>query len=101
MSDRPVWTYYISRNSADGVPSATVDVWPAHPTRVVRGTCAVWELADGPMNSYPAGHLKQTTNVTEPDNDRELIVCERWAEEEKVQAKTESKPRKKKMDYHK
>lgn len=94
MSDRQVWTYYLTRDSENGRVDAKIDVWWKHPIRVDHGCCITWEPSDqnepGWYQKYEPGVLR-ADGVTVPDTDRELIVAERWATE-KVQAKMQTKP---------
>jgi len=83
---RPVWTYYISRDSLDGVPAATCNLWWVKPTRVKHRYHVTWVASNlqepGHLGEYPVEHIDVWFR-TRPDTDLELIKAEQWATPEK------------------
>lgn len=95
MSEREVWTYYISRNSENGVLDAEYDVWWKQPIRKNYGCCVVWEAVDQNETGHFRKHTKlelELERVTLPDTDLELIVCQRWASNTTPASKPTKRP---------
>ncbi len=81
-TDRKVWTYYVSRDSFNGVLTSLCDVWWIKPLRVKHGARVTWVGADthepGHMSRHTVDEIIEIFRVA-PDNDRQLVKAERWA----------------------
>lgn len=81
---RAVWTYFVSRNSVDGIPVGTCSIWWIHPLRDDTKKGKITWIPTGPLNDdgYFGSHsLEDTIKFCRvvPDDDRQLIVVEQWS----------------------
>jgi hypothetical protein len=92
---RQVWTYFVSRDSLDGVPSAMCNLWYAKPMRTKVLHRVVWLAGDDDnpchLGEYSLDDVRAWFR-TIPDTDLELIkidqfVTERMLAESKAQAR--------------
>ena len=93
---RDIVTYFISRDSLDGVVTDECDLWWVRPLRTRVGERVTWVAGAGPET----GHLGKCTLVevtywfrTYPDSDRQLLKAEQYKVDKK---KNTSKPAAKK-----
>ena len=79
---RPVWVYFVSRDSSDGELSTTCHLWSVKPVRY-RHAHRVWwasaTLCDRDLlGEYDVSVIEQWFRVA-PGTDRELVRAEQWA----------------------
>jgi hypothetical protein len=91
MSERVVWTYWISRNSLQGELSGKCDVWYRKPMRVKHSYRVTWVAND----HRDPGHLGEHTLKdcaewfkTIPETDLELIVTAIYPTEQQIKDAT-------------
>lgn len=81
MSDKPVWTYWVSRDSLDGILDAKCNVWRIKPIRVQHRYRVTWVCADhldpGHLGEFPPDEVGKWFRVY-PETDRELICVETY-----------------------
>lgn len=74
---RPVWVYYLSRDSLDGALNALCSLWFAKPLRTHVAQRVTWSSTSGHLGNFrPDEILKWAAFKTYPETDRELIVVE-------------------------
>jgi hypothetical protein len=81
-ADRPVWTYFVTRDSLAGALSGVCQLWYNKPVRVRHAYRVTWVCAD----HHDPGHLGECSLKevqgwfrTQPDTDLELIKAEQYA----------------------
>lgn len=76
---RPIWTYWISRDSIQGELSGKCHLWCRKPTRTKHGYRVAWLNTDehdpGHVGEYDLKDIQAWFRVI-PDTDLELIRCE-------------------------
>ena len=90
---KQVWTYFVSRNSLDGVLAEKCDLWGISPLRSKSTHRVTWlgtSVEDpGHIGEYTLDVIRGWFGVI-PDSDRELIRAEQWAREDKTKATTKA-----------
>lgn len=85
-SPRVCWTYYVTRDSRDGVLSNICDLWSGVKPKRERQDGAVLWIPKTSNACYLGEHAVKDIQRwfgTIPDTDLELIVIEQWAPEDK------------------
>lgn len=82
MSERVVWTYYVSRDTFDGKLADTCNIWWEKPERRTCGNHVTWcpRVFQQPCHfgRYMLDEVRRLYRVA-PDTDLELIRIEQYA----------------------
>jgi hypothetical protein len=80
---REVWTYYVSRDSVNGVLSETCSLWCVKPTRTRHNGRVTWKGAPGFLGLCTL-EITVAWFGTYPETDLELIRVEQNASEKRM-----------------
>lgn len=87
--NREVWTYLITRDSVNGYLSKYCSLWTVvRPAREHTDAAVTWGPKSGQyyLGDHHVDDISRWFKTT-PDTDRECIIAEQWAEEQKPKTK--------------
>lgn len=67
------WTYFITRNSENGIVLDTCDLWEKKPTRTILDGTISWDGGGRHLGRFIVKDLWKYGFMTYPDTDREVI----------------------------